>query len=98
MKPSSDLEFVLKPGVRLDLETADRFRAQTYAFLAVDAARAIVDFSETEEMDVAGLAALVHLLVLARERQLQVVLAGPISGPVMRLIDYSGFGPRFTAA
>ncbi len=89
---------VFRPGPRLDLESADPFRREADRFLASPASHAIVDLGPTTEMDVAGFAALAYLLIRSRASQRSVALAGPISEPVQRLIDYSGFDPLFEAA
>lgn len=89
---------VFRPGPRLDLETADRFRRDANRFLASTASHAIVDLGATSEIDVAGFAALAYLLVRSRACRRSVALAGPISAPVQRLIDYSGFEQLFEAA
>ncbi len=89
---------VLRPGSRLDLETADQFRRDADRFLASPATHAIVDLGTTTEMDVAGLAALAFFLIRCRAQNRSVAIAGPISPPVGRLIDYSGFDLLFEAA
>jgi anti-anti-sigma factor len=89
---------VLCPGSRLDLETADAFRADIDAFLASDAPGVIVDLSPTHQMDVVGFASLAYLLVQCRASNRPVALAGPISAAAQRLVDYSGFDALFEAA
>jgi anti-anti-sigma factor len=89
---------VICPGPRLDLETADAFRADIDAFLASDAPGVVVDLSPTHQMDVVGLAALAYLLVRSRAADRPMALAGPISAPVQRLVDYTGFDALFEAA
>lgn len=89
---------VLRPGARLDLESADSFRREADRFLASPASRAIVELGSTTEMDVAGFAALAYLAIRCRASQRALALTGPIAEPVQRLIDYSGFGPLFSGS
>jgi anti-anti-sigma factor len=89
---------VFRPGDRLDLETADEFRREADRFLTSTASHAIVDLGATAEMDVPGFAALAYLLIRSRASRRSVALAGPISAPVRRLIDFSGFETLFEAA
>ena len=89
---------VFRPGTCLDVETAVRFRRDVDRFLASTSSHAIVDLGATTEMDVAGFAALAYLLVRSRASQRSVAIAGPISAPVQRLLDYSGFETLFEAA
>jgi anti-anti-sigma factor len=90
--------FVIAPGPRLDLETADAFRRDTEAFLESKAAGVVVDLSPTHQMDVAGFAALANLLVRCRAQGRPVALAGPLSAAVNRFVDFSGFDVLFEAA
>ena len=85
----------LHAGRSLDLETADDFRCDVDSFLASAAEEAVVDLRSTEHMDVAGFAALANLLVRCRASGRSVMLAGPISPPVERLLDLSGFRRLF---
>ena len=89
---------VLRPGSRLDLETADRFREEVDHCLSRPGRSVIVDLGHTAEMDVAGFAALAYLLVQSRAADSTVAIAGPIAAPVARFIDYSGFDGLFEAA
>jgi anti-anti-sigma factor len=89
---------VLHPGACLDLETADAFRAQVDAVLTTVDGDVVVDLAPTDHIDVAGFAALAYLLVQCRASGRAVALAGPLSTPVRRLLDYSGFDALFEAA
>lgn len=95
MNPSLPLPVVLRPGRRLDLETADAFRRDVDTCLATATTAVVVDLARTEYMDVAGFAALANLLVRCRTSGRSVTLTGPMSPPVARLVSYSGFERLF---
>lgn len=85
----------LYAGRRLDLETADAFRDR-WGTLQIDPDTEVqVDLRDTAFLDVAGLAALVKLLVHCRVSNGIVTLVGPIAPPVLELLDFSGFLPLF---
>lgn len=86
---------VLRAAGCLDLQTAELFRDQVYAMDASSAAGVIIDLSRTTSMDVAGLAALVSVLIRSRAVGRSVALAGPLAPDVERWLDLSGFSAEF---
>ena len=86
---------VLRATGCLDLQTAFIFRKQVDAMDASSAAGVVIDLSRTTSMDVAGLAALVSVLIRSRATGRSVALAGPLAPSVERWLDLSGFSAEF---
>lgn len=85
---------VLDAGTNLDAVQAPRLRAQADAAWAAGAP-VIVDMRAVAEMDMAGLSALAWILIQCRRRDEGAYLLGPLSEPVIRLLDLTGFDRFF---
>jgi len=83
---------------RLEAFTVSDFRQQQETLLADGATQFVVDLSQTEFMDSAGMSALVALLKRARQADGDVVLVKPTNPAAYRILTLTRFDQVFRMA
>jgi len=83
---------------RLEAFTVSDFRQQQETLLADGATQFVVDLSQTEFMDSAGMSALVALLKRSRQADGDVVLVKPTNPAAYRILTLTRFDQVFQMA
>ena len=86
---------VLKLSGRLDMNTSPDFRkAALTLYTKGKRKNLIIDFTNVSYIDTSGLATLLEILVMAKEKRAQLTLTG-MNGRVRYLIDVNGLAGFF---
>ena len=93
-----DEETVIKLSGKLDMSASPDLRKAVAALYMKDKCKSLtIDFSNVPIIDTSGLATLLEILAMAKERSGQLVLAG-LNGRLQYLIDVNGLTTFFRIA